>query len=52
MWEGIGNIISEEMNEDLTRPISKEEIIETVFMLKAFKALSPDGFLGKFYHHL
>ena len=42
-------IISEENNCELLSPISKEEIHEAVFQLRALKALSPDGFSRIFY---
>lgn len=39
-----------EMNEDLVRDISDEEIKNTVFQIGPHKAPGPDGFTAVFYH--
>lgn len=44
MWEGIGSIFSEEMNEDLTKPISEEEITEGILCLEPSKRQVLMGF--------
>ena len=41
--------IDDQMNSQLERPITKEEIREAVFSLGSTKAPGPDGFSGKFY---
>ena len=42
--------ISEDMNQSLMLPVSREEIKSAAFSLGSTKALGPDGFSGKFYH--
>ncbi|CAN1218975.1 Transposon TX1 uncharacterized 149 kDa protein [Linum perenne] len=42
-------VVSDEMNVDLTKPISIEEIKQAAFSLGASKAPGPDGFNGVFF---
>ena len=41
--------VTREMNEDLTRPVTEEEVRKAVFSIGPNKAPGPDGFTGAFY---
>lgn len=41
--------VTEEMNEDLTKPVTEEEVRKAVFSIGPNKAPGPDGFTGAFY---
>ncbi|BFG30256.1 hypothetical protein CerSpe_165300 [Prunus speciosa] len=43
-------VVTEEINRDLIRPITLEEIKDTAFQMGATKASGPDGFHGTLYH--
>ncbi|XP_057985408.1 uncharacterized protein LOC131170376 [Hevea brasiliensis] len=45
----IPKVVSAEMNLELCRPVSEEEVKSVVFSLEAYKAPGPDGFQGVFY---
>ena len=47
--EDVPKIVTEYMNEKLTKKVIEEEIIEIVFQLRAYKAFGPDGFNEIFY---
>ncbi|GKV39420.1 hypothetical protein SLEP1_g47185 [Rubroshorea leprosula] len=47
----IKSLVTTEMNEDLCRVVSDEEIRATVFQMGALKAPGVDGFPGCFYQH-
>ncbi|CAL2248627.1 unnamed protein product [Prunus armeniaca] len=53
-WNSILNciepVVTDDMNRDLTRPITLEEIKDAAFQMGATKAPGPDGFHGTFYH--
>ena len=42
-------MVTDEMNQNLIKSISKEEITAVVFQLRAYKMLGPDGISGIFY---
>lgn len=52
VFRGFGNRVSQEINEDLTKPITDEEIHKAMFSIGAgaHKAPGPDGFAASFYH--
>jgi hypothetical protein len=43
------NVISEEMNRDLCKDFTGEEISDALFQIGPLKALSPDGFSTRFF---
>lgn len=45
----VPDLVSDEMNFQLTKPVSQEEIKRAVFGLGALKAPGPDGLNGMFY---
>lgn len=45
----VSPVVTPEMNEDLIRPVSEDEVRNAVFQLGALKAPGPDGFQGTFY---
>ncbi|BFG35167.1 hypothetical protein CerSpe_214410 [Prunus speciosa] len=47
----ISPVITDQMNADLCKLLSDEEIKEAAFQLGANKAPGPDGFSGIFYHN-
>ncbi|KAI5349016.1 hypothetical protein L3X38_001903 [Prunus dulcis] len=53
-WNSILNciepVVTDDMNRDLTRPTTLEEIKDAAFQMGATKAPGPDGFHGTFYH--
>ncbi|OMO82636.1 reverse transcriptase [Corchorus capsularis] len=49
MLECLPHIISHEMNEDMTKPISNEEVKMAAFDLGLHKAPGPDGYNGLFF---
>lgn len=44
----IPNLISDEINQSLCKPVSEDEVREAVFSLGAYKAPKPYGFQGFF----
>ena len=46
----INRCVSEEMNMDLLRPITAEEVKLAAYKMGGLKAPGPDGFQGIFYH--
>ena len=42
--------VTTEINDDLTRPVSMDEIKDAVFAIGGHKVLGPDGFSAAFYH--
>lgn len=51
IFEGFQAKITDDINRDLIRDISDEEINEAIFSIGPHKAPGPDGFTGDFYHH-
>lgn len=49
-FQGFSQRVTSDMNEDLTRDITEEEVQITVFDIGPHKAPGPDGFTGAFYH--
>ncbi|KAL6190942.1 hypothetical protein ACLB2K_037336 [Fragaria x ananassa] len=47
---GVAPVITDEMNDDLGRPFTYDEVRDAAFQLGALKAPGPDRFLGLFYH--
>jgi hypothetical protein len=47
----IPNLVSEEQNSNLMRPITLEEVEDSNFSLAPGKALRHDGFTSYFFHH-
>ncbi|OMO70992.1 reverse transcriptase [Corchorus capsularis] len=45
----VPQLVTREMNEELVKEISNDEIRDAVFQLGAYKAPGPDGFSGIFY---
>lgn len=44
-------VVTEEMNMELMKPVSTEEVKEAAFQMGGSKAPGPDGFNGVFYHN-
>lgn len=42
--------VTPEINEDLTKPVTPEEIKEAAYSIGAHKAPGQDGFTGSYYH--
>lgn len=49
LFEGLESRVSAEMNENLTRPVSPEEIKLAAFSIKGSSAPGEDGLTGAFY---
>jgi len=49
VFQGFQSKITDEMNEDLTKGVTIEEIREAVLSIGPTKAPGPDGFTGDFY---
>ena len=49
-FHGFASSVTPEINADLTRPVTIEEIKEATYAIGAHKAPGPDGFTGAFYH--
>ncbi|KAL6176235.1 hypothetical protein ACLB2K_052870 [Fragaria x ananassa] len=47
---GVAPVITDEMNDDLGRPFTYDEVRDAAFQLGVLKAPGPDGFPGLFYH--
>ena len=47
--EGMSRKVTNAMNRNLTRPVSKNEVKRAVFSINPFSAPSDDGFNAKFY---
>ena len=43
--------VTEQMNDELSKPFIVEEVQQALFMMGANKAPSPDGFTASFYQH-
>lgn len=49
MFQGFQAKVTHQMNENLVRHVSKEEITEAVFSIKPSRSPSSDGMTGLFY---
>lgn len=49
LLDGIPRTVPEEINGDLTRPVTEEEIIKAIFAMNPDKSLGPDGMTAGFY---
>ena len=47
----IPSIVTGENNENLTKPISLQEVGEAMQQMAQGKAPGPDGFIANFFHH-
>ena len=52
VFNGFQSRVSEDMNRDLTRAITEEEVLEAILDIGPHKAPGPDGFTAVFYHKL
>jgi hypothetical protein len=43
--------VTQQMNEELVKPFTADEVEKALFMMGANKALGPDGFTAGFYQH-
>lgn len=51
-FHGFASSVTPEINADLTRPVTIEEIKEAIYAIGAHKAPGPDGFTGAFLSYL
>lgn len=51
-FDGFVARVTPEINSDLTRPVTTEEIKEAVYNIGAHKAPGPDGFTASFLPYL
>lgn len=51
LLEQCQEVVSEEMNANLIKPVTKDEVKAAIFQLEATKAPGPDGLNGLFYQN-
>ncbi|CAA7051877.1 unnamed protein product [Microthlaspi erraticum] len=51
VFEGFETRVSDEINRDITKPVTAKEIEAAVFSIGPSRAPGPDGFSCAFYHH-
>ena len=49
MLEGVKQVVTESMNEELTKPYNREEVVTAINQMAPSKAPSPDGMPPLFY---
>lgn len=49
-WSVVDHVITTEMNLQLTKAVTDDDIKSVVFQLGSVKAPGPDGYPGFFYH--
>lgn len=50
-FQGFQPKVSNQMNVEITKMVTKEEVRDTVFSVKAGSALGPDGMSALFFQH-
>ena len=51
VFQGFQGKITDDINTELTRPVTEQEIKDSVFAVPPSKAPGPDGFTAEFYQH-
>ena len=49
IMENVLVLVSEDMDEELTKEVGEEEVTRAVFQLGVYKSPRPDGFSGVFF---